>query len=67
VKFLKIKLIVIAALVFAASTAFAVPYSIYTPTLNGTSGYLYLQYLSFDGVASTATVSNFSTDGTLGA
>jgi hypothetical protein len=30
------------------------------------SGYLYLQYSSFDGTDSTATLSNFQTDGTLG-
>ncbi len=68
--FLKIKLLVIALIVFAASSAFAsLSYnvSVDTSSLNSTDGYLYLQYIPVaNAVNSTATVSSFLTDGTLG-
>jgi hypothetical protein len=70
--FLKIKLLVIAVIMFAASSVFASP-SYYDVTVNtnslaGTTGYLYLDYNNTNSqVASTATVSAFTTDGTLGA
>ena len=67
--FLKIKLLVIALIVFAASSAFAslsYEVTVNTSSLVGTSGYLYLQYDVLNKpVASTATVSSFSTDGLL--
>jgi hypothetical protein len=69
--FLKIKLLVIALVVFAASSAFAAlaPLSydvtVDTASLNGSNGYLYLQYNT--GInqvgTSTATVQNFGMDG----
>lgn len=68
--FLKTKLLVIALVMFAASSAFATistNVSVDTTSLNGTAGYLYFQYVPINGVASTATVSGFTTDGTLGA
>jgi hypothetical protein len=72
--FLKIKLFVIAAIVFAASSAFAdISYLVNVDTSSlqqsATSGYLYLNYTPGDQApqASTATVSSFSTTGTLGA
>jgi hypothetical protein len=69
--FLKIKLLVIAVIMFAASSAFALQsydVTVDTSSLNGDTGYLYLQYATIDkAVASTATVSGFATDGTLGA
>jgi hypothetical protein len=69
--FLKIKLTVIAAIIFAASSAFAslsYDVTVNTSSLAGDNGYLYLQYVSLGGaVASTATVWNVITDGTLGA
>jgi hypothetical protein len=69
--FLKIKLLVIALIVFAASSAFADfngTVSINTSSLSSPTGYLYLQY-SNGGTPgySTATVSSFFTDGVLGA
>ena len=68
--FLKIKLLIIAVIMFAASSAFAsLSYNVTvdTTSLNNTDGYLYLQYTPIaDAVASTATVSSFVTDGTLG-
>ena len=70
-KFLSIKLLVVSLVMLAASSAFAVSYiaNVDTSGLNGTSGYLYLQYTPFDTgtVKSTATVSGFTTDGLLGA
>ena len=68
--FLKIKLLVIAVMMFAASSAFAsLSYNVSIDTsslaLAGDSGYLYLQYNPLNGAASTATVANFVTDGTL--
>jgi len=71
--FLKIKLLVIAAFIFAASSAFASMSTTYDVTVNtssiaGDNGYLYLQYLSTgSAVASTATVSTFDSDAVLGA
>ena len=75
-KFMKIKLLIIAVIMFAASSAFA-SLSTYEVTINTsnidatygvTSGYLYLQYASINSpVASTATVSNLVTDATMGA
>jgi hypothetical protein len=67
--FLKIKLLVIAAIVFAASSAFAslsYEVTVDTSSLSATDGYLYMNYapLMYAG-ASTATVSNFVTDGAL--
>jgi hypothetical protein len=70
-KFMKIKLLVIAVIMFAASSAFAslsYDVTVNTTSLDGQTGYLYFQYTSTaNAVASTATVSNFTTDGTLGA
>lgn len=72
-KFMKIKLLVIALIMFAASSAFAsLSYDVNVDTsgLTGTSGYLYLQYntgMINNSGTTTATVSNFTTDGTLGA
>jgi hypothetical protein len=69
--FLKIKLLVVAVIMFAASSAFAALTSydvaVNTSSLEGTTGYLYLAYASNSSIASTATVSYFATDGTLGA
>jgi hypothetical protein len=70
--FLKIKLLVIAVIMFAASSAFATleyAVSVDTASLAGTNGYLYFQYntgISQVGTT-TATVQNFNTDGVLGA
>lgn len=69
---LKIKLLVAASIVFAASSAFA---SIsYDVTINTSSlassagsGYLYLDYQNDGGASSTATISNIVTDGVFGA
>ena len=69
-KFMKIKLLVIAVIMFAASSAFAslsYDVTVNTSTLAGQSGYLYLQYEGINAVASTATVSSFTTNGVLGA
>ncbi|MGD0584977.1 MAG: NF038129 family PEP-CTERM protein [Oryzomonas sp.] len=68
--FLKIKLLVIAAIIFAASSAFAsMSYDVMvnTSSLANTSGYLYFAYVNTNGTSSTATVSNIVTDGLLGA
>lgn len=70
--FLKIKLLVIAVIMFAASSAFAsfsYDVTVDTSSLNGTGGYLYLSFNQNGGdtLASTALVQNFATDGTLGA
>ncbi len=69
-KFMKIKLFVIAIIMLAASSAFAslgYEVTVDTSSLIGQSGYLYLQYDPLNAVASTANVSGFVTDGTLGA
>jgi hypothetical protein len=70
--FLKIKLLVVAIVMFAASSAFAsfsYNVSVDTTGLSGSFGYLYFQYTT--GInqvgTTTATVQNFSTDGVLGA
>jgi len=69
--FLKIKLLIIAVIMFATSSAFAslsYDVTVNTSTLVGQSGYLYLQYATIDNaVASTATVSLLGTDAVFGA
>ncbi|MFA7061853.1 MAG: NF038129 family PEP-CTERM protein [Pedobacter sp.] len=57
-----IKLLVAAFIMFAASSAFAVPYNINvdTSSLNGANGFIYLQYGGINAVDSTATVYNYS-------
>jgi hypothetical protein len=72
VNLVKIKLLVIAVIMFAASSAFAsLSYnvSVDTSTLIGTSGYLYFQLNPNNSNLSDATafVTSFATDGTLGA
>jgi len=66
-KFLKLKLLVLVVILFAAGSAFA-SYSyevtVNTSSLTG-SGLLDFQYNSSSGGSSTATVSNFTTDGIL--
>jgi hypothetical protein len=67
-KLLKLKLFVLALIMFGASSAFAsLSYSVSvdTSSLSSYAGYLYLQYIPVDASDSTATVSNFSTDGVL--
>jgi len=69
-KFIKLQLLVIALLVFAAGSAFASTFgvSVDTSSLNGQQGFLYLQYDPANtSVNSTATVYGFTTNGTLGA
>ena len=71
-KFIKIKLLVIAVIMFAASSAFAslsYDVTVDTSSLSGTTGYLYLQLNPNFGNTSdaTAAVSNFASNGTLGA
>ncbi|RNC65611.1 MAG: VPLPA-CTERM sorting domain-containing protein [Desulfuromonadales bacterium] len=64
--FLKIKLLVIALVVFASSSAFAAlsyDVTVNTSAVSGTSGYMYLQYGGLNGADSTATVTNFSMTG----
>jgi len=68
VNFLKIKLLVIALVVFAASSAFAsLSYEVTVNTSNfdNQNGYLYFVYGGVNQALSTATVSNFTTDGSL--
>jgi len=71
--FLKIKLLVTAIVMFVASSAFASLSTTYDVTVNtsslaGDSAYLYMYYAPVaNAVASTATVSGFSTNGVLGA
>ena len=69
-RLLKITLLITAVMLFAASAAFAsLSYDITvdTSSLSGTDGYLYLQYIPVaNAVNSSATLSNFLTDGTLG-
>jgi len=67
-KFFTLKLLVISFMMLAASSAFAsLGYNVSfdTSSLNGQDGFLYLQYGGFNAANSTATVSNFSTDGIL--
>jgi|SRR5208282_4585635 len=70
-KFLNIKLLVIAVCMFAASSAFAdfsYDFSVNTSSINGTAGYIDLQFnpgISSTGSAS-ATITNFTSDATLG-
>jgi hypothetical protein len=70
-KFIKLQLLIIALLVFVSTSAFAAltyDASINTSSISGQQGYLYMQYNPFNTtVASTATVSNFATNGVLGA
>lgn len=69
-KFIKLQLLIIALVVFVASSAFAAftyDVSIDTSSLSGQQGYLYLDYYPGNSsVASIATVANFATNGTLG-
>lgn len=61
--FLKIKLLVIAMIVFAASSAFAsFSYSVNvdTSSLNNTTGYLYFQYGGFNAADSFATLYGYN-------
>jgi hypothetical protein len=60
---LKIKLLVIAIMMFVASSAFAAlsyDVAVDTSILNGTDGYLYFQYLPVNATDSSAMVSGFS-------
>jgi hypothetical protein len=62
-KFFRIKLLVIAVMLFAASSAFAsLSYnvSVDTSSLADQHGYLYFAYIPVNAANSTATVSNFS-------
>ncbi|KAF0219891.1 MAG: hypothetical protein FD174_1615 [Geobacteraceae bacterium] len=64
--FLKIKLIVIAVIMFAASSAFAAlgyDVTVNTSSLINQEGYLYFQYTPVNAVDSTVTLSNFKMDG----
>lgn len=69
--FVKIKLLVIAVIMFAASSAFAsfsYNISVDTTSLKGTNGYLYFEYLTgTNDTSSTSFIKNFMTDGVLGA
>jgi hypothetical protein len=63
--FLKIKLLVVALIMFAANSAFAsLSYnvSVDTSAYNTTNGYLFFTYIPVNALDSTATVSNFQTD-----
>jgi hypothetical protein len=67
---MKLQLFVIVFVLMITGSAFAsfsYDVTVDTSSLNGQGGYLYMQYDPLNGVASTATVSNFATDGTLGA
>ena len=69
-RFMKLQLFVIVFVLMITGSAFAsfsYDVTVDTSSLNGQGGYLYMQYDPLNGVASTATVSNFATDGTLGA
>lgn len=69
-KFMKIKLLVIALIMFAASSAFAslsYEVTVNTSSFDTQNGYLYFVYGGMNQALSTATVSNFTTDGTLAA
>jgi hypothetical protein len=69
------KMLKLTLLVFAAALLFAGPalasytfdLTMNTSAVTGTTGYLYMQYDPLNATSSTATVFNFSTDGTLGA
>jgi hypothetical protein len=64
--FLKIKLLVIAVIMFAASSAFAslgFDVTVDTSAFIGQEGYLYYQYTPVNAVDSTVTLSNFTMDG----
>lgn len=70
-KLFKLKLLVFALIVFAVGPAFA-SYSSYDVTVNtsslfNTNGIVDFTYISSSGASSIATLSNFVTDGTLGA
>jgi len=67
-KFKAIKLFTASLVLLAAGSAYATPIheTLYTPTLNGTAGYIYLQNGTINNGA-TVKVENFTTDGTLGA
>jgi hypothetical protein len=69
-KFLQIKLLVLAAMMFAATSAFAdysYDFNVDTSSLNGQNGYIELQYNpgAVTKGAGTATVSNFVSDSTV--
>jgi hypothetical protein len=67
-KFKKLQLLIIALVVFVASSSFAAlsyNVSIDTTSINGQDGYLYFQYVPVNTTNSTATVYNFTTNGTL--
>ena len=67
--FHKVKRLVFIILLWADSSAFAADsfnISIDTSSLANSDGYLYFQYVPLDAANSTATVSNFSSDGLLG-
>lgn len=71
-KSIKLQLLALVALLFAANPAFAASYgvTIDTSSLAGTSGYLYLQLVNganIDTFSATAQLLDFSTDGTMGA
>lgn len=73
-KLLKVKLLVVAAMMFAATSAFAsysndysADITVNTASLAGQTGYIYLQYLAGgDAPVSSAATVAFTTDGTLG-
>ena len=63
--FLKIKLLIITVIMFAANSAFAsLSYnvSVDTSAYDTTNGYLFFTYVPVNALDSTATVSNFQTD-----
>jgi hypothetical protein len=67
--FLKIKLLIISVIMFAASSAFAAlsyDVTVDTSAISGSNGYLYLQYASANAVNSTATLYGYN-GGTLAA
>jgi hypothetical protein len=69
-KYLKTKLFVIALMILTAGSAFAsISYdvTVNTSSLSGDTGYIYLQYVTANAASSTATVSGFTTNGTLAA
>jgi hypothetical protein len=67
-KLLKLTLLGLALVVFAAGQAHAISevLTVNTSSLDGTGGYLYFQYDPVSAAGSTATVYNFATDGALG-
>ncbi|MGC8490641.1 MAG: NF038129 family PEP-CTERM protein [Syntrophobacteraceae bacterium] len=67
-KFIKVKLFVIAFVLLVAGSAFAssiYDISVNTHSLFGQTGYLYLQYVPVNAASSIVTVSGFTTDGSL--